>query len=149
MSVIGCELWNWAGVPECLVVFRCLYHESRVRIVGWFYSCCWFRHATLFLASWACACRASCGLAHLIPSEDSCVGVPTDPWSVPLFWHPNFRLTVLTPRCPRCAFHTLDETVFQIPDRSSLEPNLLCFHRVLLRQCARRSLWLFQAKCLE
>ena len=35
----------------------------------------------VFLASWACACRASCGLAHLI-SEISCVRVPTDHWPV-------------------------------------------------------------------
>ena len=99
----------------CLVAFQCLYHVSCVRVVGWpglplllpVQTC-----NTVFLASWACACRASCGLAHLVPeiSENSRVGVPTDHWSMPLFWHPNFRLTVLSTRCPRCTFHALDET---------------------------------------
>ena len=115
-----CERRNWTRVPGCLVAFQCPYHVSCVRVVGWSWSStplCRFRHATLcVLASWACAWRASCGLAHLVPeiSENSRVGVPTDHLSMPLFWHPDFRLTVLTPRRPRCTFHTLDETT--VPD---------------------------------
>ena len=91
----GFRLWDGPGLP-LLLPFQ--------------------THNTVFLASWACACRTSCGLAHLIPeiSENSRVGVPTDHWSMPLFWHPDFRLTVLSPRCPRCTFHTLDETT--VPD---------------------------------
>ena len=144
-------------MPGCLVAFQCPHHVSRVRVVGWvlvFHSSCRFRHAcnAVFLASRACACRASCGLAHLVPevSEYSRVGVPTDHWSMPLFWHPDFRLTVLSPRCPRCTFHTLDETT--VPDfLIILRSNRPCCVNTLCcsDKCAHRSLWLFQAKCLE
>ena len=56
------------------------------------------------LASWACACHTSCGLAQLIPEsfEDFCGRVPANHWLVSLFWHPNFR--------PQCALDTLEET---------------------------------------
>ena len=108
-----CELWNWTRVAECLVVFRCLYHAfglwegPGLPLLLSVQTC-----NTVFLAFWACACRTSCGLAHLIPeiSENSCVGVPTGHWSVPFFWHPRLCLDDLSPRCPRCAFHTLDKT---------------------------------------
>ena len=67
---------------------------------------------TVFLASWARACRTSSGLAQLIPefSENSRVRVAADHWPVSLLWHPNFRLALLAPRCPRCVLHALDET---------------------------------------
>ena len=136
--------WNWTRVPEYLVVLRCLCRDSGFGL--------WDglplllpvqRCNTVFLASWACACRTSCGLAHLIPetSEISCVGVPTDHWSVPFFWHPNFRLTVLSPRSQRCALHTLDETT--VPDflivlrwnRPCCVHTLCCSDNVLIALC--------------
>ena len=54
----------------CPVVFLCQFHVSCVRIVGMAsFSIPLFvltRNA-VFLASWECACRTSCGLAQLIP----------------------------------------------------------------------------------
>ena len=38
------------------------------------------------------------------------VCVPANHWPVSLLWHPNYRLALLAPRCPWCAFHNLDES---------------------------------------
>ena len=146
------ELGSGAWVSCCISASVSRVARSGCGMVLVFHSSCRFRHATL--------CVLHPGLAHaahpaVLPissqkiSENCRVGVPTDRWSMPIL-HPDFRLTVLSPLCPRCTFHTLDET----PDPDILiilrsKPSLLCKHPVLFRQCAHRSLWLFQAKCLE
>ena len=75
-------------MPGCLVVLQCLYHVSCVRIVGWSWS------STPLAGSDVRHC-VSCLLGLRMPhilrscpshtpqiSENSCVGVPTDHWSV-------------------------------------------------------------------
>ena len=126
---------NWTRVPECPVVFQCLYRASCVRSVGLSQA----PTCNTVFASWACACL----LAPIVPeiSENSRVGVPTDHWSMPLFWHPNFRLTVLKSRSPRCAFHALAEVT--VPDyliilcsnRPCCVNTLCCSDDVLVALC--------------
>ena len=102
-------LWDGPGLPLLLPVQTC---------------------NTVFLASWACACRASYRLAHPVPeiSENSRVGVPTDHWSMPLFWHPDFRFDCpLTSGAHGVPFILLMRALFpDFPDHYSLEPTLLC-----------------------
>ena len=107
-------------MPECLVVFRCLYHVSCVSdcgIVLVFHSSCRLRHATL--------CFLPLGLTHAAHPAVLPISSPKylrilvlvfQPiiGPVSLLWRPNFRLTVLTLRSPRCAFNALDETT--VPD---------------------------------
>ena len=110
-----CELRNWTRVLRFGVRITCrafgLWDGPGLPLLLPVRTC-----NTVFLASWACSCRASCRLANPVPEifENSRVGVPTEHWSMLLFWHPDFRLTVLSPRCPRCTFHSLDEGT--VPD---------------------------------
>ena len=102
-----CGLWKWACLPGCPVVFLCQFHVSCVRIVGM----ASFSIPLFVFDTQRCVSRLlGMRMPHILRSCPAHPRIIQGFLSVSLFWHPNIRLAVFTPRCPRCALHTLDET---------------------------------------